>query len=167
MQTLWAPWRMEYIEKESKDEQTGCLFCPRIKADNDYENLIIYRGPLTVVFMNKFPYTNGHTLVMPVRHVGEMDDLDDKELYELFDTVRLTRKVIQYVMNPHGYNIGINLGKVAGAGVPEHLHVHMVPRWEGDHNFMPVLADARVVPEHLLRTRQKLARAFAELTGEK
>ncbi len=163
MQTLWAPWRMEYIEEESKDAETGCLFCPRIKADNDHENLIVYRGPRTVVFMNKFPYTNGHTLVMPTRHVGEMDDLDDEELYELFDKVRLTRRVIQTVMNPDGYNIGINLGKVAGAGVPGHLHVHIVPRWDGDHNFMPVLADAKVVPEHLLRTQEKLARAFDEM----
>lgn len=165
MQTLWAPWRMEYIEKESKQE-TGCLFCPQIRGDADRENLLVYRGPLTAVCMNKFPYSNGHTLVMPNRHVGEMDDLDEKELFALFDTVRLTRQVIQKVMDPDGYNIGLNLGKVAGAGIPGHLHVHIVPRWEGDHNFMPVLADVKVIPEHIARTREKLSRVFADLAGE-
>lgn len=167
MQTLWAPWRMQYIEEETKDPETGCLFCPRIAADQDHKNLIVYRAPLTVVFMNKYPYNNGHTLVMPNRHVGELDLLDDKELYELFDVVRLTRRVIDRVMHPHGYNIGLNLGKVAGAGVPEHLHVHIVPRWDGDHNFMPVLADVKVMPEHLLQTQEKIARAFVEITEGK
>jgi len=158
---------MEYIEEESKDPETGCLFCPRIAADQDQKNLIVYRAPRMIVFMNKYPYNNGHTLVMPLRHVGELDELDRQEFYELFDTVRLARRALDRVMKPHGYNIGINLGLVAGAGVPDHLHVHIVPRWNGDTNFMPVLAGVKVMPEHLARTRDKLARAFAELAGGK
>ncbi len=166
MKTLWAPWRMVYIEDGEEEKSQGCLFCSRIEQDNDQENLIVWRGPLTVVFMNKFPYNGGHTLVMPIRHAAGLDDLTDEELFALFDTVRLDRRAHQRVMNPDGYNIGINLGEVAGAGVPGHLHVHVVPRWDGDTNFMPVLGDVKVIPEHVLETRAKLARAYAELTGE-
>lgn len=162
MKTLWAPWRMEYIEDEPP-AASGCLFCPRIHQDRDAENLIVFRTSLMAVFMNKFPYNNGHLLVMPLRHVGEMDALTDEELFALMDVTRLARRALQAVMKPHGYNIGLNLGKVAGAGVPDHLHIHIVPRWEGDTNFMPVLADTKVMPEHLRVTRDKLSRAFQDL----
>ena len=165
MDTLWAPWRMKYIQEETKEKSGDCLFCPRIGADKDAENLIVHRAPLTVVFMNKYPYNNGHLLVMPVRHVGEMDELDDNELFELFDVVRLSRRALARVMQPHGYNIGINLGEVAGAGAPDHLHVHIVPRWSGDTNFMPVIGDVKVMPESLQETRTKLAKAFSEIAG--
>jgi len=167
MKTLWAPWRMAYIEDDSGEKESGCLFCTRIEKDNDRENLIVYRFPKTVVFMNKFPYNGGHTLILPTRHVAGLDDLTDEELFELFDIVRLNRKALQKVMDPHGYNIGINLGDVAGAGVPGHLHVHIVPRWNGDTNFMPVFGDVKVIPEHVRITRDKLAKAFDELVGEK
>jgi ATP adenylyltransferase len=163
METLWAPWRMKYIKEEAREKGPGCLFCPRIAANQDSANLIVYREPLTVVFMNKYPYNSGHILVMPKRHVGAMDDLDPKELFELFDLVRKSLRAMDQVMKPHGYNIGINLGDVAGAGVPEHLHVHIVPRWNGDTNFMPVIGDVKVIPEHILETRDKLALAFASV----
>lgn len=166
MKTLWAPWRMSYIEREEKAAE-GCVFCNMIAADHDLENLIVYRGPLAVVFLNRYPYNNGHTLVMPLSHIGEMDDLDRDQLYEVFDTVRLARRALDRVMAPQGYNIGINLGRAAGAGIPDHFHVHIVPRWDGDTNFMPVLADIGVIPEHLTSTGEKLARAFSELTRTK
>jgi ATP adenylyltransferase len=155
---------MAYIEKESKDPETGCIFCPRIAQADDAKNLIVHRSSRSAVFMNKYPYNNGHLLVMPQRHVGELDLLEPGELLELVDTVRLARRALDRVMHPHGYNVGLNLGKVAGAGVPDHLHFHIVPRWDGDTNFMPVLADVKVMPEHLLTTLDKLARAFQELS---
>jgi ATP adenylyltransferase len=164
METLWAPWRMKYIREEAGQKQPGCLFCPRIAADNDPENLIVHRAPRTVVFMNKYPYNSGHILVMPLRHVGDMDDLSPEELLELFDLVRQSLRAMKKLMNPDGFNIGINLGDVAGAGVPEHLHVHIVPRWNGDTNFMPVVGDVKVIPEHVRETRDQLAQAFRDLT---
>ncbi len=168
MKTLWAPWRMKYIQEDAGEEKTEdaseCIFCPRIAATDDATNLIVARRPLSVVFMNKYPYNGGHALIMPSRHVADMDDLDDPELLELFDTVRITKRAIDAVMSPHGYNIGINLGLVAGAGVPGHLHVHVVPRWNGDTNFMPVFGDVKVIPEDVHVTRDKLAEAFARIT---
>jgi ATP adenylyltransferase len=163
MKNLWAPWRMKYLEEESNNQSGECIFCPRIAADEDEKNLIVYRGPLTVVFMNRYPYNGGHLLVMPKRHLAELEDLDDPELMEIFHTLRLARQALEKTMAPHGYNIGINLGQVAGAGVPGHLHLHIVPRWTGDTNFMPVFGDVKVIPEDLFTTRQKLARAFEQL----
>lgn len=166
MKTLWAPWRMQYLEEDPAAAKDACLFCPRIRDRRDPENLIVHRADRMIVFMNKFPYNNGHLLVMPLRHVGELDDLAESELYDLFEMTRLARRALDRVMKPHGYNIGLNLGKVAGAGVPDHLHVHVVPRWDGDTNFMPVLADVKVMPEHLSVTREKLAQAFSELAPQ-
>ncbi len=164
MKNLWAPWRMRYIEKESRDEESGCLFCPRIESDEDEKNLIVGRTGLSVVFMNKYPYNGGHVLVMPKRHLAELGDLEDGELFDLFDAVRKMRDAIDSVMKPHGYNVGINLGEVAGAGVPGHLHVHLVPRWKGDTNFMPLFGEVHVISEHIEATRAKLSEAFAKLT---
>lgn len=166
MKTLWAPWRMTYINEEAKERTGECLFCPRIRDDKDAENLIVHRAGLTIVFMNKYPYNGGHTLVMPVRHVAEMEDLEDREMLELFKVVSDCKRALQDVLKPHGYNIGINLGEVAGAGVPGHLHVHIVPRWNGDTNFMPVLGDTKVIPEHIQETRKKLAEAFERIAAE-
>jgi ATP adenylyltransferase len=155
---------MKYIVEEANDKTSGCLFCPRIADKNDGENLIVHRAPLTAVFMNKYPYNNGHLLVMPLRHVAELDDLEENELFELFEVVRTARRSLDMVMKPHGYNIGINLGEVAGAGVPGHLHAHIVPRWNGDTNFMPVLSETKVISEGLGQTRDKLAEAFKSLS---
>jgi ATP adenylyltransferase len=167
MKNLWAPWRMPYLQDDAgnppAESGDGCLFCPRLAQDRDPQNLIVHRKPRTAVFMNKFPYNGGHLLVMPLRHLAELDDLDPDELFELFDTVRLARRVLASVMHPHGYNVGINLGAVSGAGVPGHLHVHIVPRWSGDTNFLPVFGDIKVIPEDIFVTRDKLAKTFAEL----
>ena len=156
---------MQYLEGPPQPRADECLFCERIARPPAPDTLIAYRGPQDVVFMNKFPYNNGHLLVMPLRHLAELDELTPDELLSLFDTVRLSRRALCRVMDPHGFNIGLNLGQVAGAGVPGHLHVHIVPRWDGDTNFMPVLADTKVMPEHLAVTREKLASAFAELAA--
>lgn len=167
MKTLWAPWRMQYIEEDPKTPLPGCLFCPRIGEDRDPENLIVFRGRLSVIFMNKYPYNNGHLLIMPQRHVGEMEDLTREEIHDLGDLTKLARAALDRVMKPQGYNLGLNLGQVAGAGAPDHIHLHIVPRWNGDTNFMPVLADTKVMPEHLSVTRDKLSKALTELAGER
>jgi ATP adenylyltransferase len=168
MKSLWAPWRMPYLEKDTAQDPdaNGCIFCPRLAAKDDAKNLIVWRRPRAAVFMNKFPYNGGHVLIMPLRHLAELDELSAEEMLELFDTVRLARRALERVMKPHGYNVGINLGAVAGAGAPGHLHVHIVPRWNGDTNFMPVFGDVKVLPEDIFVTRDKLARACAELDGK-
>jgi ATP adenylyltransferase len=166
MKNLWAPWRMPYLQDDAarnNDDAGGCIFCPGLAADHDHKNLIVHRRPRAAVMMNKFPYNGGHLLILPLRHVPELDDLSPDELFDLFDTVRLARRALAAVMAPHGYNIGVNLGAVAGAGAPGHLHVHIVPRWHGDTNFMPVFGDVKVIPEDIFVTRDKLARVFAEL----
>jgi ATP adenylyltransferase len=154
---------MTYIEENSDKKKSGCLFCDMFSQNDDEKNLIVHRDELAFVIMNKFPYNSGHVMVLPNRHIGEMDDLTDDELFGLFDNVRKCRRALDKVMGPDGFNIGINLGTVAGAGVPGHLHAHIVPRWDGDTNFMPVFGEARVISEHLESTRQKLAKAFRDL----
>ncbi len=166
MKKLFTPWRMKYI-KEERRKTEGCLFCNIISSERDGDNLVVYRSERTVVVMNKYPYIAGHTMVLPIRHVAGLDDLDQSELFEVFYTTTLTTRAIDEVMSPHGFNIGINLGKVAGAGMPAHLHVHVVPRWEGDHNFMAVTGDTMVIPESVKDTAHKLARAFDEIKREK
>jgi ATP adenylyltransferase len=168
MKTLWAPWRLEYVTDDSPDRKTGCIFCPRIAGSEDEQNLIVYRTPLTIVLLNRYPYSNGHLLVMPKKHTGEMDDLDQAEMLELCEATRLSLRALKQTMKPHAFNVGLNLGKgeVAGAGIPDHLHVHIVPRWAGDTSFMPVLADVKVMPEHLSQSYQKLKAAFDQLASK-
>ncbi len=158
---LWAPWRMEYIEGLSNDKKNSseCFLC-KVYADdpkNDKDNLLLMRGKQCFVVMNRFPYNNGHLLVAPIRHVGEIDELSDDELFELIKLTKWMKKVIQDIMNPEGFNIGINLGHCAGAGLPGHLHIHIVPRWSGDTNYMTVIGKVKVIPEDLFRTYDKLA----------
>ena len=143
MKTMWAPWRMEYI---LGDKENGCIFC---KALSEQDNLTLYKGKATLVLMNKFPYINGHLLVAPIKHISSLDQLSKSEMGDLLKTVEQSVGILKKVMNPDGFNVGLNLGKVAGAGVEEHLHFHIVPRWPGDHNFMPVIADTMVMPQHL------------------
>ncbi|MEW6065618.1 MAG: HIT family protein [Bacillota bacterium] len=163
MENLWAPWRSIYIGKP----QTGCIFCEKLNSDEDKENLVVYRGDKTFVIMNLYPYNNGHLLIAPKRHVGDITELTEEELLELN---KMTRFMVQSLRrafgNPHGFNIGMNLGKVAGAGIPGHLHVHIVPRWEGDANFMAVIGDTRVISEGLQRTYEKITWAITELEKE-
>ena len=154
MKTMWAPWRMEYI---LNDKEKGCIFC---KALSEQDNLTLYKGKVTMVVMNKFPYINGHLLVAPIKHLSTLDRLSKGEMGDLLETVEQSVGILKKVMNPDGFNVGLNLGKVAGAGVEEHLHFHIVPRWFGDTNALTVFADIRVIPEHLLDTYNNLKPYF-------
>ena len=158
MDHLWSPWRMEYIQA-AKEEAKGCVFC---SIPQDEEDRVLVRGELGYVVLNKFPYNPGHVLVVPFRHVGELDDLSAEENLELQSLLQRSVRAIRAEADPHGFNIGMNLGRMAGAGIPEHLHWHVVPRWGGDTNFMSTVGEARVLPEMLAETARKLAPRFAE-----
>lgn len=157
MKTMWAPWRMEYI---LGDKETACIFCEALKEESD---LTLYKGSTTLVVMNKYPYINGHLLVAPVRHIAHLDQLDPMEMADLLLTVEKSIGILRKQMSPDGFNVGLNLGRVAGAGVEEHLHFHIVPRWFGDVNALAVFADVRVIPEHLQATCENLKPYFARL----
>jgi ATP adenylyltransferase len=161
MEQLWAPWRMAYIRGEDPTTQRSCIFCLRDCGDEDCERLVLCRGEHACILMNRYPYTNGHLLVAPFRHTADLADLSDPEALEMHRLLVLAREVLGECVAPQGFNIGMNLGQVAGAGVADHLHMHIVPRWQGDTNFMPVFADVRIIPEHLEETHRKLAEAFA------
>jgi len=154
---LWAPWRLEYIA--AADEQEGCVFCLAQDAEED-DSLVVHRGRNAFVLLNKFPYSSGHLMVAPYRHVGDFGALEDAEALEIHRLASQGIGALAQTYAPQGYNAGWNLGRVAGAGVVGHVHLHVVPRWAGDTNFMPVLADVKVLPEHLLETRRKLAEAW-------
>lgn len=157
MESLWAPWRMEYILGK---RAPYCIFCPEGDGESDEDRLILHRGRLVMVMMNKYPYNNGHLLVAPWRHVGKMDDLNDDEMLHIMQWIRMCTLILKRVMLPDGFNVGMNLGKTAGAGVEAHIHFHVVPRWEGDTNFLTVLGDIRSIPEHFKQTYTKLLPHF-------
>lgn len=159
MEQIWAPWRMVYI---GGDRDDGCVFCDKAASAEDEQNLVLLRGEKTFVMMNLYPYNNGHLLVMPKRHVGEMEDLNEEEMMELFQMTRKMVKVLGY-FKPQGFNVGINIGRAAGAGIPGHFHIHIVPRWIGDTNFMPVFGDVRVISESLDGTYKKLKQSLTDL----
>jgi ATP adenylyltransferase len=154
---LWAPWRLEYIQ--SADEQEGCVFC-RARDGDDEESLVVHRGKRAFVVLNKYPYASGHLMVAPNRHEGEFGELEDEEALEVHQLAASGLAALAEAMRPQGFNIGWNLGRIAGAGVVDHVHMHVVPRWAGDTNFMPVLADVKVLPEALEHARRKLAEAW-------
>jgi ATP adenylyltransferase len=157
MEHIWAPWRIEYIEIE---KPAGCILCDKPEQNRDAENYILYRGSRNFVIMNSYPYNPGHLMVAPYRHVASLDELTDDELREHFEMVRRSVGILREVFSPQGFNIGMNLGKVAGAGIDEHIHTHIVPRWQGDTNCMPVTSGVRVVPEALTETYRKLKGKF-------
>lgn len=157
METMWAPWRMEYI---LADEEEGCIFCRAITDDGD---LTLYKGKTVLVMMNKFPYINGHLLVAPIRHTSSLGTLCKDEMGDLLQMIEKSIGILRKEMRPDGFNVGLNIGKAAGAGVEEHLHFHIVPRWIGDTNALTVFADVRVIPEHLAATHMKLTPLFDEL----
>jgi len=157
MEHLWAPWRMEYIQMEKPE---GCILCQKPSQDNDAANHILYRGDSNFVIMNAYPYNPGHLLVAPYRHVASLDDLTPDERHEHIDVVSRTVEILREVFSPGGFNLGTNLGRLAGAGIADHVHAHVVPRWQGDTNFMPVIGDTRVIPEALAETYQKLKDKF-------
>jgi ATP adenylyltransferase len=155
---LWAPWRLEYVEQA--DEAKECLFCAAWAAPDDEESLVVHRGAEAFVLLNKFPYASGHVMVAPRRHESDFSALTDEEVVEVHRLAGQATDALADTYSPHGYNLGWNLGRVAGAGVIDHVHLHLVPRWEGDTNFMPVLGDVKVMPEHLRETRRKLAASW-------
>lgn len=158
MKTMWAPWRMDYI---LADKQDGCVVCNALSETDD---LTLFKGNDIMVMMNKFPYINGHLLVAPVRHLSALAELSRYEMGELLATIERSIDILKRVMHADGFNVGLNLGKVAGAGVEEHLHFHIVPRWFGDTNALTVFADVRVIPEHLKATYNNLKPHFDGLT---
>jgi len=154
---LWAPWRLEYIQQA--DELEGCVFCLAAAGEDD-EKLVVHRGVHAFALLNKFPYASGHLMVAPYRHLAEFSSLSDDEALELHRLAEGGMAALAETFAPQGYNLGWNLGRIAGAGIVDHVHLHVVPRWAGDTNFMPVLADVKVLPEHLSETRAKLAAAW-------
>jgi len=159
MERLWAPWRMQYVGVE---QRPGCLFCRVIENPDDPDaELVVWRPEGAIVLLNKFPYNPGHAMVAPIVHVSTLEDLDDDASLALMRAVRRTLTVLRGVMNPHGFNVGANIGNAAGAGIPDHVNLHVVPRWNGDTNFMAVIDDVKIVNEALAKTAEKLKRAFA------
>jgi len=163
MEHLWAPWRMEYILGK---KEPGCIFCPDTRQGTDEDNLILFKGRLTMVMMNKYPYNNGHLLISPLRHVPCLDHLKTEELTDLMLKIKASLQFIKEEMHPDGFNVGLNIGETAGAGMAEHLHFHIVPRWNGDTSYMTVLGEIRVIPEHLKRTYKRLKPYFDKLKEE-
>lgn len=161
MNRIWAPWRMVYI-KSSNAINDSCLFCTIVNQKKDSENLILYRGQFSFIMLNKYPYTNGHIMVVPNRHTANFSDFTNEEHLEMASLINASIFALQECCHPHGFNFGMNLGNVAGAGIADHLHQHIVPRWLGDTNFMPVISNTRVISQsldemysHLLQILQK------------
>lgn len=159
---LWAPWRLAYVAKDpNAPPDDGCFVCRGLAEADDRKNQIVLRTPRSVVLLNRYPYNNGHLLVAPLGHVGRLDQLSADELLEINETVRRMVAVLERLMRPDGFNIGVNLGRAAGAGLPGHVHWHIVPRWDGDTNFMPVVADTKVISQSLAALYDMLAAEFA------
>lgn len=155
---LWAPWRLEYIGDAGAQE--GCVFCAEAEGDLGHDSLLVFRGEHAFVLLNKFPYSSGHLMVASLRHVGELAELAAPEAAEIHELTTRAIEALRAVYGPDAFNVGWNLGQVAGGSISGHLHEHVVPRWSGDTNFMPVLADIKVVPEHLVVTRDRLREAW-------
>ena len=163
METMWAPWRSEYINQTAdpdKPKTNSCVFCDALKTTDDHERYIIYRGEVSFVILNKFPYNNGHMLVMPNRHISRPDMMTEKERFEIMNLIVKAQTVLYTVYNPHGVNIGANIGAAAGAGIAQHMHFHVLPRWNADVNFMTAVANTRVIPESLEETWTKIREAW-------
>jgi ATP adenylyltransferase len=162
MENLWAPWRMAFIEPRTPPPP-GCIFCTQPADHQDEKHHILYRGERCFMMLNLYPYNNGHLMIAPFQHIGTLEELDAETLAEIMTQAQLALKALRLAMNPDGFNMGINQGKVAGAGFADHIHYHVVPRWQGDTNFMPVLADTKVMPEHLDTVYTKLLQALGQL----
>jgi ATP adenylyltransferase len=167
MERLFSPWRSKYIESfktpSSDKAEDVCIFCSALKNSNDEERLVIYRGELAFVIMNLYPYNSGHMMVVPKRHTAEFHSLSKEELAECMDLLQTSEKAITELSHPHGYNIGMNLGKAGGAGIDDHLHWHIVPRWNGDTNFMPTISDVKLVSEDMEHQWESLHEIFARI----
>ena len=158
MNHLWSPWRMEYIANNNKEE--GCVFCKAQAMEDSAENLIAYRGKFSFVILNRFPYTSGHLMVVPLKHKPSLEELDPETRAEMMELTSRCTTVLKNIYTPQGYNVGVNIGEAAGAGVPGHVHIHIVPRWKGDTNFMSSVGETRVLPEALEVTYQRIKNGF-------
>lgn len=167
MEKLWSPWRTEYIDSfKNKEKEDGCIFCAAAKQEvDDTENLLIDKGKLTFTILNLYPYNNGHLMVVPYRHTSEFTSLSNEESMECIKKLQLAFKALKIVYDPEGFNVGLNLGRVSGAGIHEHIHFHLVPRWNGDTNFMPVIGEVKVISQDLLVTKDKLLEAYKKITS--
>ena len=163
MKQLWSPWRMEYIESLKQD---GCVFCQTIEEEDGKENLIIVRGETSFVILNRYPYTSGHIMVLPFIHIPKLSEIDQKTRTEMMELVSKATEVLQRVYKPEGFNVGINMGEAAGAGIEDHLHIHIVPRWKGDTNFMSAVGETRVLPEELEETHRRICAAWQASSSE-
>jgi ATP adenylyltransferase len=161
MDRLWAPWRMQYITDNQTDPD--CIFCVKPTEDRDEDNLILYRGEASYIIMNAFPYNNGHLLIAPYRHIADLSLLTEAEQLDMLRLTTLGCEVLKASCGPHGFNVGMNLGQVAGAGIADHMHIHIVPRWSGDTNFMPVIGETKVLPQALCATYGLLKAATDKL----
>ncbi len=159
-QRIWAPWRLAYVKDASKDSEQECIFCAKPAADDDEANLIVHRGERCFVILNLFPYTNGHLMIAPYEHIGAIQEIPPETTAEMMALAQQAITLLEEEYRPHGFNVGFNQGRVAGAGVEHHIHMHVVPRWGGDTNFMPVLADTRVMPQTLDQTYAALKGKF-------
>ena len=157
MEQIWAPWRIKYIRTKKTE---GCILCDKPRQNNDTLNYILHRGDKNFIIMNSYPYNPGHLMVAPYRHIANLEELTGGELHEHFKIVCRSIKILRRAFNPTGFNVGINMGKASGAGIDDHIHTHIVPRWQGDTNFMPVISDVRIVPEVLAETYEKLRDKF-------
>lgn len=162
MRRLWTPWRMTYLVGERAE---CCVFCSKMGQNTDRENLILYRGQQTCVVMNLYPYNTGHLMIVPYGHVPTLEELTDEAGLEVMRLVRESLRILRETMHPDGFNMGANIGKSAGAGIHDHVHIHIVPRWEGDTNFMPIFSETRVMPEMLPDTYDRLKQRFDELVA--
>ncbi len=163
LRRLWAVWRMPYIKLLASEGSKECIFCTLPAAKNDKENLILYRSELCFIILNKYPYNPGHLMVAPYRHVASLDELSDEEAIDLWILVKLAMLTLRRAMSPEGFNVGANIGKAAGAGFEGHVHVHIVPRWNGDTNFMPVISNTKVVSDALRNTYEELRESLQEV----
>jgi ATP adenylyltransferase len=157
---IWAPWRLAYVKDAAKDIEEECIFCAKPTVDDDEATLIVHRGESCFVILNLFPYTNGHLMVAPYEHTARIQDLPAETVAEMMALAQRAMSRLEDVYDPHGYNVGFNQGRVAGAGVEHHIHMHVVPRWGGDTNFMPVIADTKVMPQTLEQSYEALKGAF-------
>lgn len=164
MEKLWSPWRSNYIESfKQKKEDESCVFCRAQKESLESDDcLIVYRSKNCFVTLNLYPYNSGHLMVIPNRHTSQFSSISADEMKEIMDVVQLTMKALELAMKPQGYNFGANLGKAAGAGIDEHIHFHVLPRWNGDTNFMPALGEVKIISQDLLVTKKNLITAFKE-----
>jgi ATP adenylyltransferase len=159
MEHLWAPWRSTYI-KNKEGHRSKCIFCEAVASSHDEQTLIVHRARLNFVILNRYPYNSGHLMIAPYQHVSRLQQVDHDTVEEMMRLTRISERIIEDVYRPQGLNIGMNLGEAAGAGIEQHIHLHVLPRWMGDANFMTSIADTRVIPEDLTQTYAKLSEAF-------